>query len=96
MLAVIWTVFLHNKKCPYNCGPWQLYGHDSITADGGSYMDSFLTLKTGGDKTFCLAYPNVFLQKPNIGYHLMSLTHFLTHFTYKILQKNISNQAEDL
>ena len=61
MLAVIWTVFLHHKKCPYNCGPWQLYGHDSITADAGSYMDSFLTLKTGGDKTFCLAYPHVSL-----------------------------------
>ena len=48
MLAVIWTVFLHNKKCPYNCGPWQLYGHDykgvHKTADGGSYMDSFLYL----------------------------------------------------
>ena len=40
-LAVLWTLFGVFKKCPYNCQRWQFYGHCLVTANLGSYMDTF-------------------------------------------------------
>ena len=44
-LAVSWPLFSPHQKWPWNCRPWQFYGHFLQTADLGSFMASFQPLQ---------------------------------------------------